>query len=791
MLVEKLQPQIQPPVSRAHIIELYGPRGSGKTQLALNFASNFGENYGLILWIDATDNNTLIRSYERCAAAMGLSFFPDWSDTTIMRDHPSVQGVFRWLRQYQAPRAKWMLVIDGAETLRGLEDAIPLGLNGDILITSEKGFAAESILLPAEKIRVGGFTPDEAREALLRPLYPEVDLENDTTLAHIMQSTAIIVADLDYSPLAIELARGHMPQKPDEDKSLQFMENLKVSRTVLEVTTDPVAAAQINAISVIVNLSLTKMANQSDINQETLYPRLLFTFLAHFPLLNIGEGFFRLAQIGLASVVAEERLIPMEYLNQSTTLKGHVDRLFTNQLQSMTIDEQDRAINEASQKTRARMGKWPKLPSWLAALVRSDASGEQWDRTSFDVTIEPLLAYGLLKRETASADNNNNESESLPMLTMHPTLHTIFQSPHSHPSTSDQQPSATDTEHEQEYQPNNHHNQVQLFLALASRGCMLDSSNAIPSALRTHLGLHIASASWSPFADELERTRLNPSAALHSPNRVAMFTDPAKVLLHTQHWTAAEHLTSELLSMRRTLFGPWDPITLITTMDLGWIQVRQRKWEAAASTLQGAVSRWELESILEGGRLPVEAVKASLYLARSLLHLGRTDEGERRLDVVEAWLLAAAEEIIEHRAKEVLEQQASVPELLDEMAYVRFVNQFRLDDAARLEHLAVRVSEVVLGVGHMQTEKAREMHGLYVKKQDEVVRLEEERKTKEAEKEEKKKRKKKEEIEKKRERIEKKKEKIEEKKEKIEKEEEFEKKKRKLRRRKSRIKNRK
>lgn len=71
-LAEELQPEIQPSVNRANTVELHGPPGSGKTQLALDFISTYHENYNAILWIDATNENTLIRSYERCAATLEL-----------------------------------------------------------------------------------------------------------------------------------------------------------------------------------------------------------------------------------------------------------------------------------------------------------------------------------------------------------------------------------------------------------------------------------------------------------------------------------------------------------------------------------------------------------------------------------------------------------------------------------------------------------------------------------------------------------------------------------------------
>ena len=749
-LKSQLEPRSQLSASKAHTVELFGPSGSGKTQLALDFILTFREVYSAVLWIDATDKNSLIRSYERCAVALELPLPPGPSDTTFVRDHPAVQGVLRWLHQYQAPRAKWMMVFDGAETFWRFEDAIPRGLNGDILFTSRTGSVADSVLTQAEKIPVEGFTTHEAREVFLQPLYSEDYFSDGRVPADIMQTAIGIVTDLDYSPFAIELARTHMPQNPKVDILRQLREDLKASRTVLETGADPTSATRIDAISVVVNLSLSKIATQSDLKEDTLFPCLLLPFFASSPLASIEEDLFRLAQIGLASVMADERLLPIEYLNQSTTIKGRVDELFKDQQHSMTVDEQDRIITETSQQLRETMGTWPKLPSWFPTLLRSDASGEEWDRTSFDASIEPLVAYGLLKREIDVCGSNEDDGERIPVVTMHPTLRSLFRSSRFHCSALKGQPSSTSIGHEQEQesQLNGPNVQMQLFLALASRGSLhhpeATSANSNSSSLQNRLVSHLASAYWPPLAYVLEQPPSSLPAILKA--RLALSMDPTKVLVHAQHWSAAGELSYDLFTIRTVLFGRSAINTLVAAMDLGIKHVRRREWQLAAATLQDAVAEWERASRIEGYHPLLEAVKASLYLGRALLHMGLIEEGEKRLDEVEEKLLLLAEEIFWDGGKEMVEsQRAYVPQLLDEMGFVRFVNQFRLDDAVRLEELAVMTSERIFGMGHAKVEKNREMLGIYVGMWERVGRFEEERKSKEAEEKEKKNKKKEEE----------------------------------------------
>lgn len=167
-------------------------------------------------------------------------------------------------------------------------------MRGNILITSRKGFAAESVLIPARKVHVGGFTPHEAREALTLP-YHEAYLENDAVLADIMQDVTSIVEDLEYSPLAIELARAHMPPKLHRESLRQFRESLKVSRDALEVSADPTSTAQVDAILVMVHLSLSRIERLSHLPETTLHPHLLLSFLARFPFASVEEELFHLA----------------------------------------------------------------------------------------------------------------------------------------------------------------------------------------------------------------------------------------------------------------------------------------------------------------------------------------------------------------------------------------------------------------------------------------------------------------------------------------------------------------
>src|SRR5580704_16370349 len=64
-----------------HRIALYGMRGIGKTQIALEYVYANKQNYERIYWISAVSQASLLLGYQKIAKVAKLKLSPDSEDT--------------------------------------------------------------------------------------------------------------------------------------------------------------------------------------------------------------------------------------------------------------------------------------------------------------------------------------------------------------------------------------------------------------------------------------------------------------------------------------------------------------------------------------------------------------------------------------------------------------------------------------------------------------------------------------------------------------------------------------
>lgn len=69
-LESHLQPDDMPATPRT--VSLYGPRGIGKTQLAVKFANEYMAYYDSIFYLNAESGRALSKSISACSCALGL-----------------------------------------------------------------------------------------------------------------------------------------------------------------------------------------------------------------------------------------------------------------------------------------------------------------------------------------------------------------------------------------------------------------------------------------------------------------------------------------------------------------------------------------------------------------------------------------------------------------------------------------------------------------------------------------------------------------------------------------------
>ncbi|KFA81586.1 hypothetical protein S40288_09615 [Stachybotrys chartarum IBT 40288] len=97
-----------------YAVALHGLGGAGKSQLALDYAEQHRDQYGSILWIDATDEEAARFSFRRCAAELGLSEERAGNQGSVVTDTVA-QAVLRWLRDRAEVDGRWLVIIGNAD----------------------------------------------------------------------------------------------------------------------------------------------------------------------------------------------------------------------------------------------------------------------------------------------------------------------------------------------------------------------------------------------------------------------------------------------------------------------------------------------------------------------------------------------------------------------------------------------------------------------------------------------------------------------------------------------------
>lgn len=160
---------------------LHGLGGIGKSQLAVEFAYRYQDDYQLVWWIQASDERSIRRSLVSLARRLGQPESADVQDT--------VDTVLDALRRGD-PHSRWLLIYDDAPEPGMVGPYLPSGV-GHVLITSRsRTWASES-----NAIEVDVFSPEESIR-LIRSRWHDLSEEQALALAE----------DLGHLPLALEQA---------------------------------------------------------------------------------------------------------------------------------------------------------------------------------------------------------------------------------------------------------------------------------------------------------------------------------------------------------------------------------------------------------------------------------------------------------------------------------------------------------------------------------------------------------------------------------------------------------
>lgn len=184
---DEILADLQKALAQGKPVALVGPDGSGKTQIAVQYAHVHINEYDFTFWIRARDIATLATDLGELAGQLGLSLV---SETDLKE---AIKALWGWMEQNR----RWLLIFDDLADPDLLSEYLPITRNGHVIVTSSNaGWDAV-----ASQIDVGPFDRAESVQFLQK-----------RTGQEDMNSLDALAKALGDFPLAMELAGAYISQ---------------------------------------------------------------------------------------------------------------------------------------------------------------------------------------------------------------------------------------------------------------------------------------------------------------------------------------------------------------------------------------------------------------------------------------------------------------------------------------------------------------------------------------------------------------------------------------------------
>src|ERR1022692_4474081 len=172
-------------------VATHGLGGTGKSQLAIEYAWRWASDYSRIIWLRAEPPQTLGADFDALAEDLGL----------FNGKEPTEQAaVIEAVRKHLEKNPGWLLIFDNATGPQAVEHAVPR-VGGQVIFTSRYTAWGKH----AEPLRVDVWRPEEAEQFLLKRVGARGEAPERRAAAQLGE-------ELGYLPLALEHAAAYCEQ---------------------------------------------------------------------------------------------------------------------------------------------------------------------------------------------------------------------------------------------------------------------------------------------------------------------------------------------------------------------------------------------------------------------------------------------------------------------------------------------------------------------------------------------------------------------------------------------------
>jgi TIR domain/NB-ARC domain len=199
-------------------LAISGLGGVGKTQIALEYAYRYRNNYDAVFWTQGETRETLTSSFLTIAELLKLPE-KDAKDQNI-----PVDAVIKWLETH----TRWLLILDNSDDLGITREFIPPIFGGHILLTTR----AQAMGRLAQSLKVETMNPDVGALFLLRraafiAFNASLEEADDADREVAME----IVKELGGLPLALDQAGAYIEETANDLS--EYLELYRTQRSAL------------------------------------------------------------------------------------------------------------------------------------------------------------------------------------------------------------------------------------------------------------------------------------------------------------------------------------------------------------------------------------------------------------------------------------------------------------------------------------------------------------------------------------------------------------------------------